>query len=142
LPAYIREDPVWDTVADLGAVIHRSPLDQSNCDHLGEVLSRHSSVKNGRCDFFEPYGRTNTWRILDADGNIIPQQGATYYVAVCVPILSHSSCFVFRTNLTLFPICMATPLLTRYPQVPTSAKFNIAIGTWVILFDTLSCNFA
>ncbi len=88
---------MWDTAADLGAVIHRSPLDQSTCDHLGQVMSFYSSVKDGRCDFFETFGRTNTWWILDADGNTLPEQGATYYVAVCVPIQSYSSCF-FRVS--------------------------------------------
>ena len=35
-----------------------------------------------RCNFYEPFGRTHSWRILDADNNVIPQAGATYHVAV------------------------------------------------------------
>lgn len=65
-----------------GALLHRSPADQSSCAHLGAVMQRSSTVREGRCDFYEPYGRTNSWRVLDADGNVIPVAGARYHVAV------------------------------------------------------------
>lgn len=48
----------------------------------GTTMQDSSSVKNGRCDFYEPFGRTNSWRVLDADNNLIPNKGATYHVAV------------------------------------------------------------
>lgn len=41
-----------------------------------------STIRNGRCDFYEPYGATNSWRVLDADNNVIPTAGETYHVAV------------------------------------------------------------
>jgi len=72
---------VWST-AGIGAVLIRGPANQSTCEHLGRVMKNESTVKNGRCDFYEPYSQTNSWRILDADDNIIPQNGGAYYVAV------------------------------------------------------------
>ena len=82
LPDEIRNDPVWTGSFDVGAYYHVAPEDQSTCNHLGTVMTRDSSVKNGRCNFYEPFGGTISWRVLDADGNILPQAGATYHVAV------------------------------------------------------------
>ena len=79
LPDDIREDPI---LKNSGAVLHRSPEDQSNCNHLGATMQRSSTIRNGRCDFYEPYGRTNSWRVLDADNNVMPTAGAVYHVAV------------------------------------------------------------
>ncbi|CAE8583389.1 unnamed protein product [Polarella glacialis] len=81
LPAEVLSDPVWN-ITGIGAIFHRSPQDQSTCGHLGAVMAKASTVKNGRCDFYEPYGATNSWRILDADGNQLPTSGAMYYAAV------------------------------------------------------------
>jgi len=84
LPTAVRDDPIFsgDNATKLGAVIFRSPEDQSTCAHLGTVMKKNSKVVNGRCDFYEPYGRTHSWRVLDADNNVLPVEGAEYYVAV------------------------------------------------------------
>lgn len=67
--------------AKYGALLFRSPVDQSSCAHLGPTMTRSSEVRNGRCDFYEPYGRTNSWRVLDADENKIPKENENYFVA-------------------------------------------------------------
>ena len=84
LPTAVRDDPIFsgDNANKLGAIIFRSPKDQSTCAHLGTVMQKHSKVVNGRCDFYEPYGRTHSWRVLDADNNVLPVKGADYYVAL------------------------------------------------------------
>lgn len=80
LPAEVRNDPAWSS--DMGAIIRRSPADQSTCAHLGQTMTNSSSIVDDRCNFFEPYGQTNSWRVLDADDESIPQSGQVYYVAV------------------------------------------------------------
>jgi len=71
-----------DSIAgDNGAIFTRSPADQSSCKHLSPVMSTSSSVRNGRCNFYEPYSGTNSWRVLDSDDNNLPQTGK-HYVAV------------------------------------------------------------
>ena len=82
LPEEVRTDPVWTTTPNVGAYYHISPADQSTCDHLGTVMQGESTVRDGRCDFYEPFGQTNSWRVLDADNNNIPVEGATYHVVV------------------------------------------------------------
>ena len=84
LPSAVSSDPIFsgDTSSILGALMFQSPQDQSTCSHLGRVMKQHTSVVNGRCNFFEPFGQTNSWRVLDADDNIIPIDGAEYYVVV------------------------------------------------------------
>jgi hypothetical protein len=74
---------------------------------LGTVIAEESSVANYRCTFFEPFSSTNSWRVVDADNNVIPatDAGATYYVAV-------------------------------FLQQHQSAKIDIAVGTWVEDFQT------
>jgi len=81
LPSEVRNDPVVSS-SSMGAILHRSPANQGTCDHMGAVMKGETSVVNGRCNFYEPFSRTNSWRLLDADGNIIPQNGGTYYVSV------------------------------------------------------------
>lgn len=104
LPEEIRNDPVWNS-SDVGAYYHEAPQDQSTCDHLGSVMFEASTVLNGRCDFYEPFGRTHSWRVLDADNNSISVPNATYYVAM-------------------------------FLQEDVSAKFGVALGTWVENFWT------
>ena len=82
VPEDVRNDPVWSTADNMGAYFHESPQDQSSCDHLGSVMQGESTVRNGRCDFYEPFGGTHSWRVLDADNNLLVQKGATYYIAV------------------------------------------------------------
>ena len=82
LPADVRDDPVWTSGAAVGGILHQSPQDQSTCGHLGSTMQRASSVVNGRCDFYEKYGSTHSWRVLDADNNILPTKGGRYHVAL------------------------------------------------------------
>ena len=107
LPAQIRADPAWSQrAAGVGGILKRAPSDQTTCAHLGSTMNRSSTVRNGRCDFYEPYGATHSWRILDADGNVLPgAKGAQYHVAV-------------------------------FLQQHTSGKIGIALGTWVENFRT------
>jgi uncharacterized protein (DUF305 family) len=106
VPEDIRNDPVWNSGSNIGAYFHASPDDQSTCDHLGTVMQEASSVVNGRCDFYEPFGGSHSWRVLDADDNLLVEgNGVTYHVAV-------------------------------YLQDDTSAKVGIALGTWVENFIT------
>ena len=81
LPVDVKASPVWNGES-VGAILHRSPADQSTCSHLGTVMTQSSTVRNGRCDFYERFGDSHSWPILDADNNVIPIAGATYYVAV------------------------------------------------------------
>ena len=47
VPAEVAADPAWGG-AGVGAIYHRGPADQSTCAHLGAVMTRHSTVRNGR----------------------------------------------------------------------------------------------
>lgn len=81
LPDEVKNDPIL-TTPGFGAYFHQGPQDQSTCDHLGTVMAQESTVFNGRCDFFEPFSQTHSWRLLDADNNLIPNANDIYYVAV------------------------------------------------------------
>jgi len=105
IPEDVQNDPVWNG-NNIGAYFNASPEDQSTCDHLGTVMKEASSVVDGRCDFYESFGETHSWRVLDADNKLLPQgDGAIYHVAV-------------------------------FLQDDTSAKLGIALGTWVENFIT------
>ena len=78
IPAEVREDGAFVP----NGYLHRSPADQSSCAHLGTVMTRSSTVLDGRCDFYEPYGGTHSWRVLDADGNVLPTEGGKYFAIV------------------------------------------------------------
>ena len=77
VPDAVKADPAFVP----NGYLHASPADQSTCAHLDAVMSRASTVRDGRCDFYEPFGGTHSWRVLDADGNVLPTEGATYHVA-------------------------------------------------------------
>lgn len=81
VPEDVKASPIWHDES-VGAILHRSPEDQSTCSHLGTVMTRSSTVRNRRCDFYERFGDSHSWPILDADNNVIPVAGATYHVAV------------------------------------------------------------
>lgn len=63
VPQEIRD---YSESMDLGVALYRSPQDQSTCDHLtaGPMIAS-SSVVDGRCHFFEPFGGSNSWVLLD-----------------------------------------------------------------------------
>lgn len=116
LPKEIRDDPAM--MKGNGGILHKAPADQSTCAHLGKTMTEASSIKNGRCDFFETYGQTNTWRVLDADGNAIPDAGAKYHVAVWLQ--THTS--------GKFGVAMGTwkeDFVTRFDMVTPSCERNI-----------------
>jgi len=65
----------------MGGMVFKSPQDQSTCDHLtSPTMIDASTVKDGRCNFYEPFTSSNLWVIMD---NILaaPESG-TYKVAV------------------------------------------------------------
>lgn len=122
----------------MGALLHRSPADQSTCAHLGIVMKGSSTVRNGRCDFHEPYGNTHSWRVLDADDNLIPLQGEEYYVAVWLQ--EHQSGKIgiaFGTWKEDFmnPYSITTPTCTR-----NMADFSEKGGNQASSFPVVACS--
>jgi hypothetical protein len=89
LPAEVRNDPLLSQpgIGSLG--LEHSPADQSTCAHLSPTMFNASTVRNGRCDFFEPFGQTHSWRILDKDFNTIPLVNQTYYVVIFLEVCAH-----------------------------------------------------
>ena len=66
---------------NLGAVVYKSPVDQSTCSHLSsEEMAKESTVKDGRCNFYEPFGGSNLWVVADSAFKL-PITG-TYKIAV------------------------------------------------------------
>jgi hypothetical protein len=65
-----------------GYWFNQAPDDQSTCDHLCDEMKKHSKVRLGRCDFWEPFTDTHSWRVVEGDEVYGPNVGATYYVAV------------------------------------------------------------
>jgi len=50
----------------LGAVVYKSPVDQSTCSHLvSQEMAKESTVKDGRCHYYEPFGGSNLWVVAD-----------------------------------------------------------------------------
>jgi hypothetical protein len=66
---------------NFGYWFNRAPDDQSTCDHLCDEMKKHTSVRLGRCDFYEPFTDTHSWRLVEGDEVYGPNVGATYYVA-------------------------------------------------------------
>lgn len=60
---------------------NRAPDDQSTCAHLCDEMKKHCEVRMGRCDFYEPFTDTHSWRLVEGDEVYGPNVGATYYVA-------------------------------------------------------------
>jgi len=61
-------DAVMDytTANGLGIAVFDSPEDQSTCGHLtSKLMFNSSTVKDGRCHFYEPFGGSNLWVVLD-----------------------------------------------------------------------------
>jgi hypothetical protein len=83
----IPED-ILKQVADIphsntfGYWYNRAPDDQSTCDHLCNEMKKHCTVRMGRCDFYEPFTDTHSFRLVEGDEVYGPNVGATYYVAV------------------------------------------------------------
>jgi hypothetical protein len=51
----------------LGIAVFKSPVDQTTCDHLQMFMRESSSVVDGRCHFYEPFGGSNSWVTLDEE---------------------------------------------------------------------------
>lgn len=65
----------------MGGKIYNSPQDQSSCEHLtSPEMESEVTVKDGRCHFYEPFGGSNLWVIMD-DIITVPE-AATYKIAV------------------------------------------------------------
>lgn len=66
---------------NLGAVVYKSPVDQSTCNHLtSQEMAKESTVKDGRCHFYEPFGGSNLWVVADSAYKL-PTTG-TFKIAV------------------------------------------------------------
>ena len=54
---------------------------QSTCGHLAsEIMFKESAVKEERCHFYEPFGGSNLWVVLDEE--LAAPEAATYQIAV------------------------------------------------------------
>lgn len=51
--------PTKTIFQNAGGYLHRAPDDQSNCDHLGTVMKGASTIRDGRCDFYELLEKTH-----------------------------------------------------------------------------------
>ena len=80
IPDEIRQ---YATQNNVGGVIFLSPDTQSTCDHLTNMeMIVESSVKSGRCHFYEPFGDSNLWVVLDDILRVPATAGGTYKIAV------------------------------------------------------------
>eukprot|EP00560_Eucampia_antarctica_P007106 CAMPEP_0197828802 /NCGR_PEP_ID=MMETSP1437-20131217/5325_1 /TAXON_ID=49252 ORGANISM="Eucampia antarctica, Strain CCMP1452" /NCGR_SAMPLE_ID=MMETSP1437 /ASSEMBLY_ACC=CAM_ASM_001096 /LENGTH=602 /DNA_ID=CAMNT_0043430189 /DNA_START=118 /DNA_END=1924 /DNA_ORIENTATION=- len=89
LPALLPEEntgvsnDILQYAADnvMGGVVFKSPQVQTNCDHLhSQEMIDATTVKDGRCDFYEPFGGSNMWVVMD--DVITVSESGTYKVAV------------------------------------------------------------
>jgi len=76
-PSFLKE---YATEKNIGGVIHKSPEDQSTCDHLKSVMIQHSDILDDRCHFHEPYGDSHLWVVLDEIQNV--SESGSYKIAV------------------------------------------------------------
>jgi hypothetical protein len=52
--------------ANEGALLFESPEDQSTCDHVqSEEMNAVTEVQDGRCHFYEEYGGSHSWVLID-----------------------------------------------------------------------------
>jgi hypothetical protein len=72
LPALTDDINVPDEIKEYsrttgsGIVVFKSPQDQTTCSHLNaELMIAESSVVNDRCLFYERFGGSNSWVVLD-----------------------------------------------------------------------------
>lgn len=66
---------------NLGGVMFNSPVEQSTCDHLtSPEMAVETTIEQDRCHFYEPFGGSNLWVIMD-DVYKLPTTG-TYKIAV------------------------------------------------------------
>merc|ERR1712196_356028 len=62
--------------------------DQSTCDHMGIVMSKHSEAVQVypdapvRCTFWEEFGKSNYWFMLDEDNVVLPVKDAQYWAVL------------------------------------------------------------
>mmetsp|Transcript_25211 Transcript_25211/g.75685 ORF Transcript_25211/g.75685 Transcript_25211/m.75685 type:complete len:353 (+) Transcript_25211:195-1253(+) len=78
IPEQVRADPAFVATGYLRA----APEDQTTCEHLSEVMRGETEVKGGQCVFYEPWGQSDSYWLLDADNLLVPEGGATYYAVV------------------------------------------------------------
>lgn len=79
----------------MGGLLFESPQDQSSCDHLtSPTMIDAVTVKDGRCHFYEPFGGSNLWTIMD-EAFVAPEVRFkslySIYMHVCTyHVLAHS----------------------------------------------------
>jgi len=67
---------------NMGASLFESLANQTTCDHLQSVMGDASSVVDDRCHFYEPFGGSNSWVVLDESYPV--ETVANYKIAVFV----------------------------------------------------------
>jgi len=115
IPAEVSGTTIFQNA---GGYLHRAPDDQSNCDHLGMVMKGASTIRDGRCDFYEPFGRSNTWWIVEAETDL-PQDAADYYVVVW-PRLSQTG----KVNIAVGT--WVENFFTPYPQPTPTCTIDLS----------------
>jgi len=63
VPEQVRD---YSNANGFGVALFTSPQDQSTCNHVtADLMIAESSIVDGRCHFFEPFGGSNSWVLLD-----------------------------------------------------------------------------
>jgi len=67
-----------------GGIILESPVNQSTCEHLdSEPMAVSATVKDDRCHFYEPFGGSNSWVLIDYAGEAA--DAGEYTLATWIP---------------------------------------------------------
>ncbi len=77
IPSSVKQ---YATENNFGVSLFNSPQDQSTCSHLKSTMAAESTVKNGRCHFYEPFSVSNWWVLLDE--TLTAPEAGTYKIAV------------------------------------------------------------
>jgi len=65
VPDEIRE---YSNQTATGVALFQSPQDQTTCDHLtADAMKGESTVVDDRCLFYERFGGSNSWVVLDQE---------------------------------------------------------------------------
>jgi len=71
----------YATANGMGGALFKSPEDQSTCGHLtSQTMIDAVTVKDSRCHFYEPFGGSNLWVVMDEE--LIAPEAGTYKIAV------------------------------------------------------------
>jgi hypothetical protein len=63
VPEEVRQ---YSLETGFGVLLINSPQDQTTCDHLAsDLMKQESSVVDGRCLFYDQFGGSNSWVVMD-----------------------------------------------------------------------------